>query len=877
MKLSLYWVRFAPGGCASLLWSWSMNFRRAWIQFCVVALVCCGLCDSATAAAPPSLQLSVGTPVSIEELDAILRARMPVTPQPEAQAVSGATAALSSSGCATGSFPIEILTLAASLKCDPDLIFEYVYNNIEYEPLFGSNKGAFGTLLDQRGDDIDQAQLLVALLQASGYSQISYIYGYIRLTGATAPGWLGVKNDGNAIGQVFENGGIPIASGQWIVNGDGTLNRIDIAHVWIQVQINGTAYVFDPSFKQHTMPPGPGVSLTGILGYSRTQFQTDAGGTIDSVSISGVNRTALRNDLVNYSNNLISYIKNNHPDWAVSNVVTGKGSINPLTGSPLRQPTLPNISPMQPTGYPQNLGSSIPNNKRTCFTISMPGVTPTTCASPSAQTIQLYADQTYGHRITVFSTGSACPSGGSCTPTLLIDGALPPNGQNTGTTIAFGQPWSVNVSIMHPYASTVDNQSATLTINAGGSYLIGAGWGQVSRGMIEKHRTLLAQANAAGDATTALGEALAVMSYTWLAEAASVQQLGDPIAGVTTQYHHGVGIAGQALIQPPSDQGPYVDLPMNVVSITPQTYASGFSPALLGAFYTYSGVASSLESAVLEQTQSLVPGMQAASTIRLIDNNANTGAKTFFADGTTAAGQANYVSTIRPLIVPPAVGGSGNYSINDYQAIDIAITGASPPPSTPTPTQTQVLAPINGQIGVGLWSGAGYTISTATSTSLAVTQKISGGLSGGFTGVPITITNLTQGTTVTVQPAAGFESTPLGATAAPPSPWGATIAEPIDAGTGTYIYNHTDVATGGGAFPYALSFGRTYTSSSNTTNVGLGNGWTHTYSINALRSSDPFVALGEGPAAAAAASIAALVVSQDLLSTTKNAQNMTLA
>jgi hypothetical protein len=32
-----------------------------------------------------------------------------------------------------------------------------------------------------------------------------------------------------------------------------------------------------------------------------------------------------------------------------------------------------------------------------------------------------------------------------------------------------------------------------------GSYLIGAGWGQVSRGMIEKHRTLLAQANAAGN------------------------------------------------------------------------------------------------------------------------------------------------------------------------------------------------------------------------------------------------------------------------------------------------------------------------------------------------------------------------------------------
>ena len=394
--------------------------------------------------------------------------------------------------------------------------------------------------------------------------------------------------------------------------------------------------------------------------------------------------------------------------------------------------------------------------------------------------------------------------------------------------------------------------------------------------MIEKHRTLLAQANAAGDTTTALGEALAVMSYTWLAECASAQQLGDPIGAVTTQYHHGVGIAGQALIQT-GDQGPYVDLPMNVVSITPQTYASGFTPAFLGVFFTNSGAASSLKSAVLEQTQSLVPGMQAASTVRLVDNNANTGAKTFFADGTTSAGQAAYKSTIRPLIVPPTAGGSGNYSINDYQAIDVAITGASPPPATPTPTQTQVLAPINGQIGVGLWSGAGYTISTATSTNLSVTQKISGGLNGGFSGNNVPSPVVISNTANTAVPASGFTGTPLGATAAAPSGWGPTIAEPIDAGTGAYIYNHTDVTTGGGAFPYALSFGRTYTSSSNTADVGLGDGWTHTYSINALRSSDPFVALGEGPAAAAAASIAALVVSQDLLSTTKNAQNMTLA
>src|SRR5579859_2577940 len=59
-------------------------------------------------------------------------------------------------GCATsGNLPGPVIALASSLKCDPQLIFEYVYNNIEYEPLFGSNKGALGTLLDRRGDDAD--------------------------------------------------------------------------------------------------------------------------------------------------------------------------------------------------------------------------------------------------------------------------------------------------------------------------------------------------------------------------------------------------------------------------------------------------------------------------------------------------------------------------------------------------------------------------------------------------------------------------------------------------------------------------------------------------------------------------------------------------
>ncbi|HEU0217895.1 MAG TPA: hypothetical protein VFQ90_14650 [Stellaceae bacterium] len=126
-----------------------------------------------------SASLTNGTPVTIDEADRVLRSRMaaaaPAAAPPAAQLPAAGAPAI---GCAVGSSqPAEIATLAASLKCDPDLIFEYVYNNIEYEPLFGSNKGPLGTLLDLRGNDIDQARLLMALLGAAGFPTTSATAG----------------------------------------------------------------------------------------------------------------------------------------------------------------------------------------------------------------------------------------------------------------------------------------------------------------------------------------------------------------------------------------------------------------------------------------------------------------------------------------------------------------------------------------------------------------------------------------------------------------------------------------------------------------------------------------------------------------------------
>ncbi|MDR3468688.1 MAG: RHS repeat-associated core domain-containing protein [Xanthobacteraceae bacterium] len=841
-------------------------------------------------------------PVTIGAADKLLRARVasvPTAPRPKAaqSAVGGpaprALASGAAAGCTVGSTqPVEIITLASSLKCDLDLIYEYVYNNIEYEPLFGSNKGALGTLLDQRGNDIDHAQLFVALLNASGITQTSYIYGYITVTGTTtpvvppcgstyiapAPGWLGVSNDAVAIVNTISDGGIP--SENAVENGaDGTLSCLDVAHVWVQVAIAGTNYVFDPSFKQHVVSSGL-ANLGTVLGYSQSQFLSDAGGTIDSVSISNINRTKVRSDLTTYANNLVAYINANNPASTVGQIIGGK-TIIPLTGSPIRQTTLPYLAANQPSGFPQNWGATVPNAYRTCLAISMPGVaTQEPCSAATAQTIVLYSDQTYGQRITVFSVPDPSHSG-NFIPTLLVNGAAPGSGTNTGPSTASGQPWGIYAAITHPYAGTGANQTKTLSVNAGGSYLVSAGWGRVGRGMVEKHRQLLANALAVPGANPAsepiLGESLAVISYNWLAESASQHAIADAIGKTTTQYHHGVGITAQTAIQQTGSQGPYVDLPLNFLTIGQQTCwpnsSCPFPAPIVGSFYTDSGTMSSLESAVLEQTQAPTPNMVAASTVRVVDMNAATGAKTFFADGTTSTGQSNYVNSIRPLLQQAGI----SYSSSDLAAIDIAVTGASPPPSSPTPTQSQVLAPVDGNVAVGLWKGAAYTVITQTGTSISITQKISGGLDGGYAGTDVPTDDQTSNTNVTIPTPPAAIDVPTVTNAAPAFN-NVTVSEPIDAVTGAEIYTNTDLVIGSGSFPYALPFARTYTSSSNLTDAGLGYGWSHSYNLSATVNSDPYEGMGSSSPTRAAAAIAAIYVSQNLLGgSAQSAQSLTLA
>lgn len=70
---------------------------------------------------------------------------------------------------------------ATALGNDPVRIYNFVHDTIVTELYYGSKKGAVGTLREGRGNDYDQASLLVALLRAAGVPA-KYEIGNVALT-----------------------------------------------------------------------------------------------------------------------------------------------------------------------------------------------------------------------------------------------------------------------------------------------------------------------------------------------------------------------------------------------------------------------------------------------------------------------------------------------------------------------------------------------------------------------------------------------------------------------------------------------------------------------------------------------------------------------
>jgi len=692
------------------------------------------------------------------------------------------------SGVGTGA---RITELARGLRNDPNLIYKFVRDNIGYTPIYGYVKGPEMTLLDKTGNDFDQASLLVALFRQAGFTA-NHVYGVIRLNASQIINWLGTSNDPDVVGMLLGSAGIPAQI--WVDQYDSLL-YVDLDHVWVKVNICGTNHVFDPSFKSYSSTIE--IDLKSVIGYDANTFlaRASAGATIQPDYVKDINKPNLTADLSSYSSNLINHIKMNLPAATLQEIIGGR-TIVPGTEVPC-QTSLPC---QRSITYEW---TEIPAIYKVSLRIQHRGIDTT-----------VYSEQIYGKRLTLFYNTSN-------QPVLALDGQT----LATGSVTSPGTSQPITLTVDHPYAAnggTYCDDSQTFYITAGGSYLIVDGWAGTGTNIIEEHRKILKQNRHAGGSETSeqvLGESLAMIGFTWLAECSRASQISDQIANTATIDHHTVGVCGQY-------DAPYIDMPMCLVSVISHT---GNQSKEQASFFVSSGQSSAFEWGVVEQLQ---PPHSAISTVKLVDiANGKIYNKIF--DATSS----NYYSSIRSQLV--------NYDSYELSYVEAYIDAGF-----------RVILPQEGDLGEGEWSGIGFLAVSPYEDQIA--HIISGGFNGGFGTEYWTLSDISTEST------SSSESH-------------STSSEPIDLVMGDYLYENTDLTIGSGGYPFSIEFKRFYNSGASLDNGPLGLGWKHNLDISAALSSDGFQGLGADSPIDAAASIVESYVIIDLLSTTKTNLRLTIA
>jgi transglutaminase-like putative cysteine protease len=175
-------------------------------------------------------------------------------------------------------FTPEIRQLADSLGKNPVKIFNWVRNNIEFVPTWGSIQGAQLCMETRAGNSFDSASLLIALLRYSGIPA-RYQMGTIDIPIEKAKNWLGGFSDPRAAARFVASGGVPSAG---TVEQAGFLRSIRMEHVWVKAfvdyvpsrgEVNGqrdTWVDVDPSFKLYLQSPG--VDLKGAVAFDAMAF-----------------------------------------------------------------------------------------------------------------------------------------------------------------------------------------------------------------------------------------------------------------------------------------------------------------------------------------------------------------------------------------------------------------------------------------------------------------------------------------------------------------------------------------------------------------------------------------------------------------------------
>ena len=391
----------------------------------------------------------------------------------------------------TSTAAADLAAKAASLG-SPVAIYEYVRNNYDFSLYHGARSGSINTFLGGRGNDVDLAATLIAMLRSRGIPA-RYVVGTVRLPAAQAMNWLGVENADLAYGILRDQGiqGAVLAADK---------STLDFEHVWVEALVPYTNYrgagapsvncvatpascnwlPLDPSFKQRVQ------RASGLDPYSALSFD------YTSYYNALKNNDAARRDknpLEIYEEQVLAWLRTTAPGKTLEDIADFTDIIPEVDG------LLPASLPFATVGTLRRYNAAVDHDavvpatepKRWMKYVTAQAVI--SSLTIGSATVSLVDAATKQFTFT-YDTSSGIREifriGGVMTGTAIIAGSLTVNGQ----PVVLGTPFSLVVKMDGaPAADASDTDEViTATYNAivGGYYLIATGgetsnWSQVHR------------------------------------------------------------------------------------------------------------------------------------------------------------------------------------------------------------------------------------------------------------------------------------------------------------------------------------------------------------------------------------------------------------
>jgi transglutaminase-like putative cysteine protease len=230
----------------------------------------------------------------------------------------------------------EIRAKALELGNSPVKIYEWVRNNIEFVPTWGSIQGAQMTMLTRQGNSFDTASLLIALLRAAGI-HARYVTGTVTLPVDKMMNWLGGFTNPLAALEFMASGGVPVKAG---VSAGGKITKGLFEHVWVETFIDyipsrgakhaqgqGDTWIsLDPSYKQYNYTQG--IDIKSAVPFDAQAFltQIQSTATINETQgyVTGINSLLTQQTMQDYQARVQNYIQQNYPNATVGDVLGKK-------------------------------------------------------------------------------------------------------------------------------------------------------------------------------------------------------------------------------------------------------------------------------------------------------------------------------------------------------------------------------------------------------------------------------------------------------------------------------------------------------------------------------------------------------------------------